>query len=220
MKILVICSAVVLLVVSGVFADDVIIDEYGNVTTGASTTANLEVTTTGEHAILGETSGGSVAGVYGVNTNIGNYGILGYDTYGVYGYGATGSYAGFFDGDVEVKGTLHVVGGLTGVTETDPLFTLWDKSAGISILENQISNLNHFTPADETDPTVNALGKASLSCTANQVAKWNGSAWTCAGAGDTDWTISGTDMYSGVTGDVGIGTTNPVHKLEVHQSSS
>ncbi len=33
--------------------------------------------------------------------------------------------------------------------------------------------------------------------------------------GDTDWTISGTNMYSGVTGNVGIGTTTPTAKLDV-----
>jgi hypothetical protein len=32
---------------------------------------------------------------------------------------------------------------------------------------------------------------------------------------DTDWTISGTDLYSGVSGNVGIGTTTPTHKLDV-----
>lgn len=37
-------------------------------------------------------------------------------------------------------------------TETDPLFTAWDKSSGISIKENQISDLEKFTNADETDP--------------------------------------------------------------------
>jgi uncharacterized protein (TIGR02145 family) len=32
----------------------------------------------------------------------------------------------------------------------------------------------------ETDPTVNALSKATLSCSTDQVAKWNGTAWACA----------------------------------------
>jgi photosystem II stability/assembly factor-like uncharacterized protein len=35
------------------------------------------------------------------------------------------------------------------------------------------------------------------------------------GGADSDWTISGNDMYSGVSGDVGIGTTSPVAKLDV-----
>ena len=32
---------------------------------------------------------------------------------------------------------------------------------------------------------------------------------------DSDWTVSGTDMYSAVSGNVGIGTTNPLAKLTV-----
>ncbi len=35
------------------------------------------------------------------------------------------------------------------------------------------------------------------------------------GSGDSDWTVSGNDMYSGVSGNVGIGTTSPEAKLTV-----
>ena len=35
------------------------------------------------------------------------------------------------------------------------------------------------------------------------------------GGTDNDWTISGNNMYSAVSGNVGIGTTSPGHKLEV-----
>ncbi len=45
--------------------------------------------------------------------------------------------------------------------ENDPLFTAWDKSSGISISESQISDLNHFTTADETDPDFNAWDKTT-----------------------------------------------------------
>lgn len=42
---------------------------------------------------------------------------------------------------------------LTGdLPESDPLFSEWDKSAGINISEAQIRDLDHFTPEDETDP--------------------------------------------------------------------
>jgi parallel beta-helix repeat protein len=43
---------------------------------------------------------------------------------------------------------------------------------------------------DETDPTVNVLGKASLSCTDNQVAKKSGTTWVCANDTDTNTTYS------------------------------
>jgi hypothetical protein len=36
-----------------------------------------------------------------------------------------------------------------------------------------------------------------------------------SGTADTDWTIAGSDMYSAVSGDVGIGLTNPGAKLHV-----
>jgi hypothetical protein len=35
------------------------------------------------------------------------------------------------------------------------------------------------------------------------------------GGGDSDWNIAGNDMYSGVSGNIGIGTTNPANKLSV-----
>ncbi|MCX6233221.1 MAG: hypothetical protein NT175_00640 [Bacteroidetes bacterium] len=39
--------------------------------------------------------------------------------------------------------------------------------------------------------------------------------WGAVTATDNDWTISGNDMYAAVSGNVGIGTTSPNHKLEV-----
>jgi hypothetical protein len=42
------------------------------------------------------------------------------------------------------------------VTETDPLFSAWNKSSGITITESQISDLDHFTNADETDQVYSA----------------------------------------------------------------
>ncbi|MBN2775729.1 MAG: hypothetical protein JXR31_15850, partial [Prolixibacteraceae bacterium] len=41
-------------------------------------------------------------------------------------------------------------------SENDPIFSAWDKSNGILISESQISDLNHFTTSDETDPFFNA----------------------------------------------------------------
>jgi hypothetical protein len=39
--------------------------------------------------------------------------------------------------------------------------------------------------------------------------------WTVIGGADNDWTVSGNNIYSGVTGNVGIGTTNPTKKLDI-----
>ena len=38
-------------------------------------------------------------------------------------------------------------------------------------------------------------------------------------AGDSDWTISGNDMYSIPSGNVGIGTTNPMYKLHINETN-
>lgn len=44
--------------------------------------------------------------------------------------------------------------------------------------------------------------------------------WTEIGNGsDTDWTISGNNMYSTVSGNVGIGTTNPSSKLQIYNGN-
>jgi len=60
---------------------------------------------------------------------------------------------------------------LTGeITETDPVFSAWDKSTGISITESQVSDLDHFTTADETDPDFNAWDKSTgISITESQI---------------------------------------------------
>jgi uncharacterized protein (TIGR02145 family) len=55
--------------------------------------------------------------------------------------------------------------------ETDPIFTKWDKSAGIMIKESQISDLEHFTNANETDPI---YGKSiAKGITQQDTAYWN-----------------------------------------------
>ncbi|MCK4680225.1 hypothetical protein KAT82_03815, partial [bacterium] len=47
------------------------------------------------------------------------------------------------------------------------------------------------------------------------------SSWQPGGGGsDGDWTIAGSDMYSGVSGRVGIGTTLPTAKLEIYNETA
>lgn len=57
------------------------------------------------------------------------------------------------------------------ITETDPAFSAWDKSTGISITESQISDLDHFSSADETDPVFDASIANGISST--DTAYWN-----------------------------------------------
>jgi hypothetical protein len=158
MKKIMVLMVGLLLIGVNVFADDVSINDNGNITTGTSSSGNLEVTgASAEKAVVGLASGTGGTGVHGENTTYGNVGSLGgfYSTYdiGVYGYSVSG-FAGYFEGDARVTGNMTVDGVLTGYTETDPVYSAWDKSAGISITESQISDLIHFMTGDEADPTV------------------------------------------------------------------
>ncbi|MBS3777170.1 MAG: hypothetical protein KGY70_18385, partial [Bacteroidales bacterium] len=55
--------------------------------------------------------------------------------------------------------------------EEDPLFSKWDKSAGIEITESQISDLGHFTNSDETDPVYGSSVASGI--TATDTTNWN-----------------------------------------------
>jgi hypothetical protein len=57
------------------------------------------------------------------------------------------------------------------ITENDPVFSAWDKSTGISITENQISDLDHFTTADETDPVYGSSVASGI--TGTDTTNWN-----------------------------------------------
>ena len=48
-------------------------------------------------------------------------------------------------------GDHSTVGYLTSFTETDPIYSAWDKSTGISITESQISDLGNYQPAINTN---------------------------------------------------------------------
>jgi hypothetical protein len=131
-------------------------------------------------------------------------------------------------------------GGIT--TETDPIFSL---SQAYNITSMMLANWNaafgwwdHHTAGyltGEIDPTVNALAKANLSCSASQIAQYDGTTWVCAtqGAGaDNLWNhiattnlqlgsnwLSGDGWSEGVfvssTGSVWIWTSNPASSLHV-----
>ena len=56
-----------------------------------------------------------------------------------------------------------------GITETDPVFTAWDKSTGISITESQISDLGNYIET-ETDPVFTAWDKSTgITITESQI---------------------------------------------------
>ena len=80
-------------------------------------------------------------------------------------------------------------GYLKSYTETDPQFAA---SPANSITNPNISEWNtaygwgnhaeagYLTEYTETDPTVNSLAKAELSCTTDQIARFDGTQWVCS----------------------------------------
>ncbi|MBN2543279.1 tail fiber domain-containing protein [bacterium] len=70
----------------------------------------------------------------------------------------------------------------------------------------------------------NPLDIAQQGAVAGQVLKWDGASWRPGndeggGGGDSDWIIDIDNMSSAVSGNVGIGTTTPSHKLTVESES-
>lgn len=72
---------------------------------------------------------------------------------------------------------------------------------------------NHVTNA----PTG---GEGTIRYRSNEFQGWNGTSWINLDIGaDADWTLSGINQYSAVSGNVGIGTNGPDAKLDVYRSA-
>jgi hypothetical protein len=84
----------------------------------------------------------------------------------------------------------------------------WSSLTGIPA---DLSDGDQVGLTKELDPSVNALGKATLACSAGQLAKWNGSAWACAG--DADATLSEAQVEGFVSNGIGSITVNGDIKL-------
>lgn len=95
-----------------------------------------------------------------------------------------------------------------GVTESDPVFTAWDKSTGISITESQISDLQDY--ATTTAMNTALAGKVDKEAGKNlqaegtqtgQMQYWNGTAWVTIAAttneGATLQMIGGVPTWTG-----------------------
>ena len=87
--------------------------------------------------------------------------------------------------------TIYLVnGGFVKLpAETDPIFSAWDRSTGVAISESQITDLKHFTNADETDPVYSA----DSSFIKYGVRSWNSSLAKQINASDTTRWGSDTD---------------------------
>jgi hypothetical protein len=88
-----------------------------------------------------------------------------------------------------------------------------------------ISNAYTKSEVDSKDGAQNQLSEMTdvtiTSPATDQILKYDGTKWinssgSVGGGDDGDWTISGSNIYSSVTGNVGIGETNPSSKLVVN----
>jgi hypothetical protein len=70
-------------------------------------------------------------------------------------------------------------------------------------------------PGDSYDPNAYVTLSPRQELTPTPYAVYAQAAGGSGGA-DSDWTISGNDMYSGISGNVGIGTTSPSEALDVN----
>jgi len=115
---------------------------------------------------------------------------------------------------------------LQSFTETDPLFTSWDKNIGISITESQISDLkSYLTSESDTLATITARGAStSIESTfsgglvTNKIRPITDSS-TAIQIMKADGTTSVLNIDT-TNGRVGIGTTAPTHALTFSAAST
>lgn len=89
--------------------------------------------------------------------------------------------------------------------ETDPVFASWDKSSGIEISENQITDLQNYLTL-ETDPLY-------VASPASQITQENIDTWNANTPGLWNTNAAGIHYNSG---NIGVGTVNPTEQLHIN----
>ena len=143
------------------------------------------------------------------------------DAKAIYGQAddTTSQYAGFFLGRVFLRDNV-------GIGRMDPSFKLDvvgdTRFDGDMLIDADLTVTGEIDPVSVTfipqaSPPPDAEGKVYYNDGTNKLYVYDGSIWQSltGGAADSDWIASGSDMYSGVSGNVGIGTTSPDAKLDV-----
>jgi len=197
---------------------------YGSSETGYGVYGN------GVYGVVGIATGGyGVQGISPDNTAVHGYSSnhIGVEGISISGTGvrgkSTSGYAGDFEGNVRVQGTVEVADSMSASVyyDQDDVSYYMDpaSSATSAILAGKVG-IGIPTPDAKLD--VNGqikirggspgAGKV-LTSDAAGLASWQ----TPAGGGgpDGDWAISGDDMYAMPSGNVGVGISSPVAKLDV-----
>jgi len=100
----------------------------------------------------------------------------------------SGNYSDLIGTPSNVSTFTNDAGYLTSITESDPLFTAWDKTTGINITESHISDLDHFTNTDETDQIFTA--SVANNITTSDTTRWGSASGTEADPLFTAWNKS------------------------------
>ncbi len=123
--------------------------------------------------------------------------------------------AGDFIGDVDVDGDLSVNHNLDVADDLDV--------TGSATVGDSLVVTGNATVGDTLDALAVECYNFKMTNNATDgyvlTADNSGQGWwlpSGAGASDGDWEVSGNDIYSAVTGNVGIGTTMPTHTLQVN----
>jgi hypothetical protein len=117
-------------------------------------------------------------------------------------------------GSLDVDGSLVI--GNEGIYDRD------DSEVNIKedlIVEGRLdvagdARLRRFEDGDDTTYNVDPSGTSRF----NTINLGGVSLSSWPAGGDSDWMLSGSNMYSGVGGNVGIGTTNPLAKLTINDN--
>jgi len=114
-------------------------------------------------------------------------------------------------GTTNPQSSLHLIPATAAALQLDPFGASAGNSAELRFLELAANGTNYIgfkSPDSITSNVIWTLPNADG--TSNQLLQTDGSgilSWTTVSAQDSDWTISGNDIFSANTGNVGIGTT-------------
>ena len=125
----------------------------------------------------------------------------------------------FYNNNVKTAALSNTGSFRLGATETfqaTALFQLNSASQGFLA--------PRMTTTDRGNIVAPATGLLIYNTTTNQFDYYDGAAWlsvfSSATGNDGDWTVSGADMYSGVSGNVGIGTVTPATNLHISNNTT